>query len=1086
MKTLSDAILRYVADREPDDRRIGRQTPDGISTLFRAASRILYVLCKVRGYKVIVQLLNNETRYVGTMLDYASSNYPNKVSNAELMWEEWYIQMLWLSHLMLAPFSLTSMSAQIEYTLLDDKYAELYNNLPIVATSVLKLGLDHLFSPGKEREAAVILICRLALRADMQAVDVLERIANFAVQQLQEESEVTLQTTHHDLGLLLLLFRILNLATSSEASPHIAKVFQCSVRLLTQDDSRSVAVRNTAPCRKMLIKTLRAAVHHALKLDAELRLPSGIDLDSILGEAVQIFLDALGDKDTPVRAAAAKNLAMLTMELDRAMQSEVIGAVVESFDENMLLQHPRTGAIIPATDMPKDPAKDYRRDLSAVAASKWQGLLLTLAQLLFRRVPATTLLPGILDSLVLGLNFEQRSNVGTSIGTGVRDAACFGIWSLVRKYLPSELSVLAPDVRLVKTKGGGVRNGSILQRIATELNLASCLDSSGNIRRGSSAALQELVGRHPDVVENGIALVQIVDYQAVARRASAMCEVGTNAAFLSRTYLKAFVFGLTDWRGSRAADIESRRLAAKATATVLNSALGAQLLRRMSKATIEQLRGLKSSNVGATAEARHGLLLALAAMIDTSLQDAYTHLYAQLNFNFNGEKILDMVIAHLIDVVGNIHGRIGRDSDLVLEGAATLMAAILRFVMHHQRQNILNEKQNTTILTILQRCLNATDSDTVIQAASGGVLLYFQVANEEAQEALVNGLLTNEASRGFRGRIQALGELSIVARKSSHGQQHVRAINLFLKSLLEAGHSIEVRTQTMECLVMIISNHQAGHSSDGDDDYSDFNDSILAGLSDYSKDQRGDIGSSLRLQSIHAANRLLGIYHEHGNRLFWIQSTAQRLVRLACEKLNKTRYEAWLCLREHWSNFDGFPTIPDLEVSHVADVSSPAYYGAVCSLFSVEWLQEPLVIGLTSSAVGSTEDIGRACCEAIVTWLLTQKPSDRLEYSQKFLLILLRRLRSVAEQDDHELIPLIDMLMFLLSTDLVDLKSDDKALFGVNAVSETLASVQETSASVARLEALLRVYALLCRSDALRGFALDRITRLLLHRYPKV
>ena len=1042
------------------------------------------MLCKVRGYKVIVQLLNNETRYVGTMLDYASTDSLKEVSNAELMWEEWYIQMLWLSHLMLAPFSLTSMSAQVERSFLDESYTELYNDLPNVAIPVLKLGFDHLFSPGKEREAAVILICRLALRADMQAIGLPERIATFAVQQLQAEGEVTSQTTHHDLGLLLLLFRILNLATSSEASPYVAKVFQCCVRLLTQHDSRSVAVRNTAPCRKMLIKTLRAAVHHALKLDAESRSLPGIDLDSVIEDAVQIFLDALADKDTPVRAAAAKNLAMLTMKVDQAMQSEVIEAVVDSFQENMLLQHPHTGAIIPATDMPKDAAKEYRRDLSAVNASKWQGLLLTLGQLLFRRVPAIGLLPGILNVLLLGLKFEQRSNVGTSIGTAVRDAACFGIWSLVRKYTTAELSVLDRDPNFATSEAGGGHDGPILQRIATELVLASCLDPSGNIRRGSSAALQELIGRHPDVVAEGIALVQIVDYQAVARRASAMCEIGILAASFGPAYLTDFLFGLTDWRGSRAADMESRRLAAKAAASIMIGSQSAHLLRRMSNTIIQQLMGLKSSNVGSTAEARHGLLLALAAMINTSSPDVDTPQHVELKTV--GQTVINMVITHLTDVVGSLLGRVGRDLDLVLEGTATLIASSLGFIKILQRQDMLDEKQNAAILTILQRCLNATDSDAVIQSASEGLVLCFQLADEVAQEALINGLIANGASGGFRGRIHALGELSIAARESSHDQKAVPSINSFFKSLLEAGQSIEVRTQTMECLVTIISNHQIDGSSDEDDGFSIFNDSILAGLSDYSKDQRGDIGSNLRLQSIHAANRLLSIYHGQANQLPWVQATAQRLVRLAGEKLNKTRYEAWLVLRFHWSTLDGLPTVPDLKVSHVADVSSPAYYGVVCSLFAVDWLQASLVIGLTSSAVGSTEDIGRACCEAIVTWLLAQTQSDRLEYSQRFVRILLRRLLSVARQDDHEVMPFVDMLMFLLSTGLIDLESHNTIVTGADDICDTLAIVQGTSASVPRLEALLRVFSLLCTSQTSRGFALDRISRLLLHRYPKV
>lgn len=54
--------------------------------------------------------------------------------------------------------------------------------------------------------------------------------------------------------------------------------------------------------------------------------------------------------------------------------------------------------------------------------------------------------------------------------------------------------------------------------MAVQLLLSACLDPAGNIRRGSSAALQELIGRHPNQVTEGIAIVQIVDYQAVGLR----------------------------------------------------------------------------------------------------------------------------------------------------------------------------------------------------------------------------------------------------------------------------------------------------------------------------------------------------------------------------------------------------------------------------------------------------------------------------------------------------------------------------------------------------------------------------------------
>ncbi|KAI1034069.1 hypothetical protein LB505_003161 [Fusarium chuoi] len=81
---------------------------------------------------------------------------------------------------------------------------------------------------------------------------------------------------------------------------------------------------------------------------------------------------------------------------------------------------------------------------------------------------------------------------GGSVGTNVRDAACFGIWALARRYASSEL--LAIPTHSVFAAKAHPTTSSILQVLATELVVTASLDPAGNIRRGASAALQELAG----------------------------------------------------------------------------------------------------------------------------------------------------------------------------------------------------------------------------------------------------------------------------------------------------------------------------------------------------------------------------------------------------------------------------------------------------------------------------------------------------------------------------------------------------------------------------------------------------------------
>lgn len=74
-------------------------------------------------------------------------------------------------------------------------------------------------------------------------------------------------------------------------------------------------------------------------------------------------------------------------------------------------------------------------------------------------------------------------------------------------------------------------------------------------------------------------------------------------------------------------------------------------------------------------------------------------------------------------------------------------------------------------------------------------------------------------------------------------------------------------------------------------------------LDDYTNDQRGDIGSHLRIEGIDAVAVALqhGLLREDEGR----QSLTARVCRLAGEKLDKVRIHAWRCLQDHWAAFVG-------------------------------------------------------------------------------------------------------------------------------------------------------------------------------------
>lgn len=622
MPPLITAYLDYLVTHEGHYRSTAGAHIAASIPLPRAICRLLYTLCKVRGEKVVSRFFNNEPKYLEPMLGAfqkwdlvdASTGDNLPAEHGRLTWEERYIMLLWVSHLLLAPFDLASISSARNGEQVDvgSSQLNLPSDLPGMTWRIVPICFKYIFTASKEREAATKLLVRLALRPDMRRAGLLDSLVSWALSSLESKSNDSFTSIYGHAGVLSFLAGILVSAEKEAIAPFILKIFRALQRINSEESTLSQDIRSSALARKIVIKILRATAILVLQPGLSLADPQQVDLTSIvLEEVIDHLLSALADKDTPVRYAASKALSVVALSLDSSMGSEVVEAVLGSLEEDVLWEDPVSGLAIPNTEVGTTRIATLKRNLTAVNPLRWQGLVLTLAHLLFRRSPPPELLPSVLNALLLGLGFEQRSSTGSSFGTNVRDAACFGIWALSRRYTTKEL--LAVDT--TRIRAANVRTGAINipQVLATELIVAASIDPSGNIRRGSSAALQELIGRHPDTVLEGIPLVQVVDYHAVARRSRAVTEVAVGSAKLHNVYWAALSDGLLEWRGIGASDAESRRLAATAIG-VLSVTRGDHGVASIRKSIINELHCLRPGEV----EQRHGLLLAMAAIVENA------------------------------------------------------------------------------------------------------------------------------------------------------------------------------------------------------------------------------------------------------------------------------------------------------------------------------------------------------------------------------------------------------------------------------------------------------------------------------------
>ncbi|KAI1003472.1 hypothetical protein K3495_g4733 [Podosphaera aphanis] len=602
----------------------------------KAICQLLYRFCKVRGEKVIIRFFSTETKHIEVILSALEQRGPKEQRiSSEIItgdeereekwaWEEIYISLLWLSQLILAPFDLESISSDVcdpsQYEIKDLVWPP---SSPSLAQRIILLAIHYLSVPGKEKDAAKFLLVRISMRRDILENGTSTSLTKWAIAQFQPDSK---SNTHHFLGVLSFFADLLasSIGTTNMES-HLWPIFEVTQGITCSKDPLFRAIYGSAVSRKLILKIFRSISVIALHKHDDV---SNFEL---IEGSISYMLEAVADSSTPVRLAASKALSIITLKLPAEMAEEVVDDILSAFEKNVFWvtrgedQEKINSSKSPGSS--SEPNMKYlapgvkkiqRKDISRVNLLEWHGCIMTLSQLIYRRaIPSQNLSP-ILAALRLGLSFEQRSTSGSSIGTNVRDAACFGIWALARKYRTVELQEVVVKQDSENSYSTGVSR-STLQILASDLVVSATLDPAGNIRRGSAAALQELVGRHPNTIEKGIELVQLIDYHAIARRDRAMRVVALKTSALADSYYAAILENMLGWRGAKNFEKAARQSAA---ATI------GQLVWARKDRTIEFLPFTEISRVtdqlvseilllkARESDERHGLILSFTAIIN--------------------------------------------------------------------------------------------------------------------------------------------------------------------------------------------------------------------------------------------------------------------------------------------------------------------------------------------------------------------------------------------------------------------------------------------------------------------------------------
>ncbi|KAL8803890.1 MAG: hypothetical protein Q9200_006035 [Gallowayella weberi] len=1051
-----------------------------VDPLPRAICKVLYILCKVRGPKVIARFFSNEPALLEPMLD-ATELWDANTKSAEgrlatgkesQTWEEKYIMLLWLSYLALTPFDLASISTpNVETNLPLPGTFVLPDEIPNASHRLLALGLINLSSASKEREPAVLLLVRLSLRPDMQQLSLHQHCMEWALSSLvsgQGGNEPT--SIYHCNGILSYLSGFFRSGDIHTVAPFIISTLQCMQDLKNNRSIATMDILESAVARKLIVKIYRHLAVHLLSGSPSVATDQ-LDDPELLNSIFDDLLTWLGDHDNPVRFAASKALSVVAQKLDQDMNVQLVDDLVQNLQENALLAQPES--TITGSDFYASGEQSTKRNLSAVDPLHWHGLILTLAHLLYRRSAPEGRLAIIIESLIHALDFEQRSPMGTSIGTGVRDAACFGIWSLARKYSTKELlQISSSDVRA----RASCTYASVIEIMATELVLTATLDPEGNVRRGASAALQELVGRHPDCVSNGIRLIQIVDYYAVGLRSRAMADVTIQAAALDKVYLDVLSAGLLSWRAINSPTTAIRHDSASVIGHMvrlhgpnrkflslfrLSETIDTPMIHRQGRATSR------------TAEQWHGLCLALAALIcedcigPTSLLRCIPSPQGNLilleeHGIFNKEHITAF----------------GKWSELAIEALCSLIAAAS--IRSRPTYTLEQVRYHLDVLEAsIRRCTRQSLVLVVRTAVS-----FVKKLDEQAQQSLIRAWLT-DIHEGRSGQLRSGGsKINLVTvvgavlqdRLGHLVHQDLSALQVdVLVALLSKESTIECKLAALRDLFLPVffECHQDLNLRER------LKRPLIDALQDYTIDSRGDIGSEIRLAATEIIDRTT-------NESWWDHSFNHEAIGivygLATEKLDKVRECAWNCIRRYLDAL----SLGDKRVKSAQDIDRRAswstyrveYFVFILKLARRDHSVAPMIQGFVTSASVGSEVLVRNSRIALLRFFNDCSANDVSLINETLVHMI-----QAGVPNGRLLRPGMEMLSFLLDVGLVP--QQQASLSHWRALLYGMAQVH-ASTDIPTLQAVVALYSSLLGYHDLYKTAISKLYLLLCHRYPSV
>ncbi|KAI0657425.1 TBCD protein [Cubamyces menziesii] len=920
------------------------------------------------------------------------------------------------------------------------------------ASRVEAVGKSMLGKAGVDREGAAILLSRLYMRKDMTGR--FPEFLSYAQAAITELSDPFLA-----MGILRVICEVAKLGSAEQVQMHKDSFLQVAQAL----DRNDTLTGNTV-IRKLHAKLIARVAIRLLPAQTRRLRAKGRTLVSEAAAGAQAAIDDDIDVSEDVETVLEELLKALRDKdtIVRYSAAKGIARICErlpaDFAEQVLDQVLHLFSIHSAAV-----ASIY--DMPSVAESTWHGACLACAEMARRGLIPDERLAELIRWLSKALYFDIRKGAH-SIGSNVRDSASYVLWSLARAQSVDALKPHAID-------------------LARHLVTASLFDREIHIRRAASAAFQEYVGR-TSLFPHGIDVLRKTDFYAIGIRRNAFLVAAPEVAEHDeyRPFLIDHLLSVT----LRHWDPAMRQI-------------GAQSLRAICELNLVQLgpdaaaRAAKLLKVPDAGDV-HGALLAL-----TELAAAYHRSPESQVLEPERRKVFAYLSLVPLSMIQSAR------QELIAEAACQFIAAAISLpetqhaqsAVPHWRQVVDSglKSKSTSVQEAAAAALAAVSRLVDCSAVVDRLIRDFETGSEPMQQSLA----------------RVLGVLDYLAHP--HGIEKAVSCLLRMVNRKNGGSSnVEARRNASSSMPQILDNvsQKLSEKLPGPLVCS-MTDVLLDGLTDYTSDERGDVGSWVRIACVKGLASFIRTLFMQAATLpslsdylppLSFHKAIGGILKQGVERLDNVRQQAG----------EGFVDLLSLPLPDTADPGRWQIQGATkmrelftsekesvgwndgswlfpraVQLLDIERYREQLLAGIILSTSTKTDSTQRPVASALVNYALrlpivTDLPDH---YDQRGLA---RDLLAQAQKNvtsNNVVIPVLQTFNVLLEADTFeDLPQD---LEGLKTLHQLLTLVSRNASRLKnpqRINVSMRCLINLLPLTALQEVAISQLSQFLAHQYPRV